>query len=176
MHKLLYHFRRNRTYATHERWGVFAGLLFLTLAVTAGGWLLLGKPAASASSIVVTKIDLTKDTLPIGDKPTGEVTITVANKETQTPAVGVWLGLRIEDAILRTPQFTYYDWYSPTPERLFFQTNDKGQLTLPLTSKIAGLVRYEIYAANPEMANDAKYQPLDSSFNVSYIDDASSSI
>lgn len=168
MTHLLHHFRRNRTYSSYERWGVFAGMLTLTLAVTAGGWLLLGKPAVSASSLTVANIELTKDNLPATGQPEGAVTVTIADKETLAPVIGVWVGLRIADPALRTPETTYYDWYSPAAERAFFQTDGNGRVTFPLTSKIPGAIEYQIYAANPEMANDAKYQSLHSALTVTY--------
>ncbi len=168
MNKVMYHLRRNRNYSSHERWGVFAGLFILTLAVTAGGWLLLGKPASSAASVTVTDIKLSQNTLPIGIDSEGTVTLTLANKETTEPAEGVWVGLRVPLSELRTPQFSYYDWYSPESERAFYQTDTVGKVVFPLASLVTGTIEYEIYTANPELANDAKYQSLNQKFTVSY--------
>jgi len=168
MHKMLHNFRRNRSYSSHERWGVFAGLLILTLAVSAGGWMLLGKPAASAASIEVTEVKLSQEILPIGVDSKGTVTITLANKEASKPAEGVWVGLRIPLPELRTPALSYYDWYSPESERAFYQTDKQGQVVLPLASTVSGLIEYQIYTANPELANDAKYQSLGQKFTVNY--------
>ncbi len=168
MHKIFHHLRRNRNYSSHERWSVFAGLFILTLAVTAGGWLLLGKPATSAASVAVTDIKLSRDTLPIGIESKGMVTLTLADKETNQSMEGVWVGLRIPLSEFRTPAFTYYDWYSPASERAFFQTDSTGKVVFPLASLVTGAIEYEIYTANPELANDAKYQDLKQSFTVSY--------
>lgn len=168
MHKLIHQLRRNRDYSSHERWGVFAGLLLVTLAISAGGWLLLGKPAASAESLAVTKIELSADTLPTGSQAQGYVTITLANKETDSPQPNIWVGLRVADMKMRTTEFTYFDWYSPEPDRAFFQTDEQGQLKLPLKSEVAGVVTYQIFTANPELANDAKYQSLNREFRVNY--------
>lgn len=168
MHKILHHLRRNRDYSSHERWGVFAGLLLLTLAITAGGWLFLGRPVSSAATIAVTDIKLSRDTLPVGTSSEGTVTLAVADKETNQPVEGVWVGLRIPSPELRTPQFTYYDWYSPAPERAFFQTDAQGQVVFPLASVVPGTIEYQVYIANPKLANDGKYQDLKQSFMVSY--------
>ena len=161
--------RRNQTYAPHERWGVFAGLLLLTLAVTAGGgWLLTGKAVLSASSLMVTNVVLSDTALPINQPAAGQATIIIADKETQQPREGIWVGLRVDESRLQTPELTYFGWYSPTPERAFYQTDSQGQVELPLASAIPGMIEYEIYAANPELANDAKYQSLHNSFTIEY--------
>jgi hypothetical protein len=167
MTHILHHFRRNRSYSSHERWGVFAALLLLTLVVSAGGGLMFGRTAASAMPIAV-QINLERDTLPVGLEPAGQVALTLTNKETMLPAANVWVGLRIADPALRTPAFTYYDWYSPKPEHAFFITDTDGQVKFPLASLQEGAVEYQIYTANPESASDAKYQSLHSSFVVSY--------
>lgn len=148
----------------------------MTIAVSAGGWLLFGKPVASAKSLTVSQVELSADTLPVGSLAKGYATITLTNKETQTPKAGVWVGLRIADTALRTAGATYYDWYSPEPERAFFQTDNNGQLKLPLKSEIAGPITYQVFTANPEIANDAKYQSLDYSFTVDYVGDDSPAI
>ena len=168
MNKVIYHLRRNRNYSSHERWGVFAGLLLLTLAVTAGGWLFLGRPVSSAAAMTVTNIKLSQDTLPVGTKSVGTATLTLADKETNQPTEGVWVGLRIPSPELRTPQFTYYDWYSPESERAFFQTDTAGQVVFPLASVVPGTIEYQIYTANPELANNGKYRSLGQKFAVSY--------
>ncbi len=168
MHKILHGFKRNRSYSSHERWGVFAGMLLLTLAISAGGWMLMSKPAASATSIAVTEVKLSKDILAVGEKPNGNVVLTLAHKETSIPAEGIWIGLRIPLSELRTPQFTYYDWYSPESGRAFYQTDKQGKVEFPLASLVPGLVEYQVYAGNPEISNDTKYQNLHKSFIVDF--------
>jgi hypothetical protein len=170
MTHILHHLRRRNRgdYSSHERWGVFAGLLLVTLAVSAGGWLLFGKPASSANSLAVSKVELSANSLPVGSLATGYVTIDLANKETNTPQAGVWVGLKVADTVMQTPEFTYFGWYSPETERSFFQTDKKGEIKIPLKSQVAGSVHYQIFTANPELANDGKYQSLDYGFSVEY--------
>ncbi|MFA5010262.1 MAG: hypothetical protein WC553_03530 [Patescibacteria group bacterium] len=168
MPHLLHHFRRNRTYNSHERWGVFSALFILTIAVSAGGWLLSGQPVASATTLAVTNIKLPPYELYADGKQQGEVVLTVTDKTTSLPATGIWVGLQIADPTLRTNRLTYFDWYSPESERAFFLTNDNGKVSFPLMSDMVGSLEYKIYTANPEAVNDAKYQSLDKSFVVKY--------
>lgn len=132
--------------------------------------MLFGQPATSAASVAVAEIKLSHDTLEVGTTAAGTATITLADKETGAPAQNIWVGLFIPTDNLRTPTQTYFGWYSPSPERAFFQTDEDGQVSFPLVSTVPGSITYEIYAANPELANDAKYQSLHKSFVMNYVE------
>jgi hypothetical protein len=159
--------QRNRNYHRHEKWGVFAALAIVTLAVWSSQNLWAEGAPASANTLLVQNVSVpsTIDMARIG----GDLSvIALVDKRTNQPAQGVWVGLRVKDASKRTPELTYYDWYSPHPERAFYPTNDLGLVYFPLESKIAGQIDYDIYVGNPELKTGAKYQKLDKSFSVEY--------
>ncbi len=165
---MLHHFRRNRTYSHHERWGVFAAMFALTILVSAGGWLLAGQPVVSASSMVVDSVNLSEKVVAADGASTTTAVITLQNKETQEPAADVWVGLIVPDINLRTPELSYLDWYSFEPGRAFYQTDQEGKISFKLASTIKGNIEYQIFTANPELKNDNKYQKLETSFWVTY--------
>ena len=162
-------FHRNRAYASRDRWGVFGALLTLTVLISAGSWLNLLKPASSAMTIEVKNIAISQTPLVANAKSTGEVSIDLVNTQTDTPASGVWVGLRIANPLDRSTKTNYYDWYSPIPERAFFATDANGNVKLPLISSKAGTIEYQIYTANPQASDAGKYQSLEKSFSVSYL-------
>ena len=82
--------------------------------------------------------------------------------------MGVWVGLQIVNPVLRGVANSYLGWYSPEPQRAFYQTDVNGQVQFPLISEIAADIEYAIYAANPELKNDNKYQELDRRFTVTF--------
>lgn len=129
---------------------------------------MFGRPAASASSLAVKSVEVTDKVVAAGGLSHTNVTITLANKENQEPAANVWVGLIVANSDLRTPAFTYVDWYSFEPSRVFYQTDRSGQVTFKLASVISGDIEYQIFAANPELKNDNKYQKLETSFWVTY--------
>ncbi|AKM84879.1 MAG: hypothetical protein VE98_C0001G0425 [candidate division Kazan bacterium GW2011_GWA1_50_15] len=168
MQHLFHHLRRDRSYSSHERWGVVVALGILTILISAGGFILFGNPAASASSLAVTDIRLTSQTLPADGANHGQATITISDKKTDQAVVGVWVGLQIVNPVLRGVANSYLGWYSPEPQRAFYQTDVNGQVQFPLISEIAADIEYAIYAANPELKNDNKYQELDRRFTVTF--------
>ena len=170
MAHLSHPFHRNRSYASHDRWGVFGTLLTLTVLVSAGSWFNLLKPASSAMTIEVKNISVSQTSLVANAKPTGEVSFDLVNTQDNSPASGVWVGLRIENPLDRTDTNTYYDWYSPALERAFFQTDTNGKVKFPLISGKTGTIEYQIYTANLEGSNEGKYQNLGKSFVATYVE------
>lgn len=168
MKRLLHHLRRDRTYSSRERWGVFATLGILTVAVSLGSVVLFGRPVASATSLKVADIALSSEVLQVSDQPTGTATITLVDKKTDQPAGGVWVGLLVTNPVQRSAQFTYLDWYSPEPNRAFYQTDSIGQVKFALASGIPGEITYKVYVANPNLKNDNKYQDLEDGFAVRF--------
>lgn len=168
MRKILHHFRRNRSYSHHERWGVFAAILVLTLMMSAGSWLMFGKPAASASSLMVQSVNLDRETAPADGEASIRAAITIVHKETNEPAAGIWVGLAIPETSKRTAGLSHAGWYSFEPGRAFYQTDARGEIEFRLASVVPGEIPYDIYAANPELKNDNKYQKLATSFWATY--------
>ncbi|OGB73494.1 hypothetical protein A3K24_01385 [candidate division Kazan bacterium RIFCSPHIGHO2_01_FULL_44_14] len=166
MKHILHHFRRNRTYSSHERWGVFAVLGALTILVSASSFILFGEPVASASSLAVFEINPINQTLSADGLAHGQTTITVIDKKTSQAVVGVWVGLQVTNPTLRSMESTYLDWYSPEPGRAFYQTDERGQVSFLMISSVPGEIEYAIFAANPELKNDNKYQDLEQRFKV----------
>lgn len=147
---------------------MFAGLFCLTLVVSAGSGLLFGRSAISDSTMAVQNIQVPDKAIEASGKTAGEAIITIVDKNTQTPIAGAWVGVRIENAEMRTPSLTYFDWYSPVPERAFFPTDDNGQIKIPLASEVSGVIEYKVYTADIEAPDHSKYQPLNSSFVITY--------
>ncbi|MBU1357120.1 MAG: hypothetical protein KJ620_11190, partial [Candidatus Edwardsbacteria bacterium] len=112
-------------------------MLILTVAVTAGSYLMFGRPAISAASVSVESVNVKKDAIPADGITTTQTTIRLANKETNAPAAGVWTGLIVANPDLRSPGFTYNGWYSLEPGRAFYQTNENGEVVFQLASTVA---------------------------------------
>ena len=168
MKHILNQLKRDRTYSTHERWGVFAALGVLTILVSAGGWFLFGQPAASAATLTVAGATLPQDTISADGQTSGQTVLTIINEIDNQPAAGVWVGLLITNPVQRTPALTHFDWYSAEPGRAFYQTDANGQVTFELMSTIPGEIEYQVYAANPELKNDNKYQDLEYQFTARF--------
>ena len=97
-----------------------------------------------------------------------EVAITVTQKSDSTPAPGVWVGLRVNDEQMVTPDLSSFGWYSPEANRSFYQTDVQGQVKFSVRSKIAGDITYGVYAADPEQKNNGKYLSLERDFTIHF--------
>lgn len=169
-HQIGHKLRRGRNYHTREKWGVFAGLAVVTLLVWASSSMWYAKAPASSNTIYVQDIakpDVVGVTTPENDS-IDLAAIALVDKRTNQPAAGLWVGLHIKDETLRSPKFTYFDWYSPKAERAFYPTNAQGVVYFPLQSEIGGHVTYDVFVANPDGPSSQKYQALDGSFSVEY--------
>lgn len=171
MHKLIFKTRlflaRSRHYHRHERWGVYMALLAITFGVWSAGNLWNQQAPASVHSLYIQNISA-PDTMALAESGTQLAAVSVVDKTTNAPAVGVWVGLKIKDGAERSPEYTYRGWYSPKAERAFYPTNSLGLVYFPLDSTKSGKVEYEIYAGNPELDTTARFQPLQKSFTVEY--------
>lgn len=170
LHTIHHHMRRGRPYHKREKWGVFAGLAVVTLLIWATSSMWYVKAPASSNTIYVQDVSVPQ----IAAITTTEAdqadlaAIALVDKRTNQPAAGVWVGLYIEDETLRSPKFTYYDWYSPKAERAFYPTNAQGIVYFPLQSEVGGHITYDIFVANPDGPTSQKYQQLDSNFAIEY--------
>lgn len=165
-----HHLRRNRKYHIREKWGVFAGLAAVTLLVWAGSSTWYNKAPASFNTLYVQDVSLPNFVQVTTPETAGLdlAAIALVDKRTNQPAAGQWIGLRVSEATKRSPQFTYYDWYSPKAERAFYPTNDQGVVYFPLQSEVGGNVTYEVFVANPDGPASQKYQRLGADFSVEY--------
>ncbi|RLC37321.1 hypothetical protein DRH29_02420 [candidate division Kazan bacterium] len=167
MRKFLHHFRRDRKYFRHDRWTVFGILAAVTLLVLLVNWTRLSTPKDSNLVLTVSKTAISENVIPADGSTFSNVGIWVQDQN-GLPADSVWIGLKIYEPSLRTPAMTYLDWYSPEPERAFYQTNRGGWVEFPIASKIAGEIEYHIYTADPKAPQNQKYQNLNSSFVVTF--------
>lgn len=170
IHKISHHLRRGRNYHAREKWGVFAGLAVVTLLVWATSNMWYTSAPASFNTIYVQ--DIAKPNMVAITTPESDnidiAAIALVDKRTNKPAAGLWVGLRIKDETLRSPKFTYFDWYSPKAERAFYPSDAQGVVYFPLQSEVGGYVTYDVFVANPDGPSSQKYQPLESRFTVEY--------
>ncbi|MBN2585380.1 Ig-like domain-containing protein [Patescibacteria group bacterium] len=116
-----------------------------------------------AGDLKISKMELMADGV-----DSSEVVVTVTQKEDNLPLSDVWVGLNINDDKLATPELSSFGWYSPEPERSFYQTNNQGQVKFSVRSKIAGDITYSIYAADPGQKNSGKYLSLGRDFTLHF--------
>ncbi|MFH0905675.1 MAG: hypothetical protein V1826_03085 [bacterium] len=175
MTHILHHFRRNRSYARHERWGVVAMLAVLTAIVSLGSWLAFGpgKPAASATDVSAIAMAQPISGIPANGKNFSTATITIIDTKTDQPVPNAWVGLKINDPEQRTPERTYNGWYSPELSRAFYQTNARGQVEFELYSRVSGSIDYQVYTADPDAKDSDQYQKLDTVLTVAFAPDES---
>jgi len=167
--KIFYHFRRNRTYARHERWGVVAGLFALTLAVAGVGFLFVNKSQAEAADITIETVTTPDRSIKANGQDSADTQILVTKTGSNVPAVNTWIGLKVHDKGLTTSQLTYNEWYSPETGRAFFQTDARGEVDFPMLSQKAGTITYDIYTADIGTDNStASYRKLGKQFVVHY--------
>lgn len=165
----LHHFRRNRKYARHERWAVVLGLFVLTLLIAGAGYGLNVKNQAQASNIEVESVTAPDRPIRADGHDFEEARLSLTQTGSSIPAVNVWVGLKLKDRKMTSPSLSLNNWYSPQPDRAFFQTDARGQVTFPMMSEVAGTVEYDIYLANIGEGMEASYQRLDKEFVVNYV-------
>ncbi|MEZ4210358.1 MAG: hypothetical protein R3B38_01440 [Patescibacteria group bacterium] len=166
MIELIRNLRRLRNYHPREKWWVFGGLAVITLVIWSVNSVWLDDTPANKHTVSVSNLSVPSDV--VKNEGFELATIQLTDKNTSQPVSGVWVGLRISDKAKRSPSYTYYDWYSPKAGRAFFPTNEEGEVYFPLESELDGEVEYDIYVGNPDVANYAKYQSLDTGFRVNY--------
>lgn len=168
MKHLIHKIRQKRNYSPSERWLTLGMMLILTIGISGSGWFLFGKPAASATSLEVVGIDINRTQVIADAKDTANVGLRIIDKTTLQPAEKVWVGLYIKNEWQRSEALTYNHWYSFESGRAFYQTDAQGQVIFPVKSELAGAIEYQVYAANPELKNDNKYQKLEGSFTINF--------
>ncbi|MFA5270076.1 MAG: hypothetical protein WC400_00425 [Patescibacteria group bacterium] len=119
--------------------------------------------ALQAGDLTISKTEVMADGI-----DSSEIAITITQKENNTPASEVWVGLNINDEALATPDLSSFGWYSPEPGRSFYQTNAQGQVKFSVKSKIAGDITYGVYVADPEQKNSGKYIALERDFVIHF--------
>lgn len=164
MTKLLAHFKRERKYSSHERWGIVVGLLGLSVIATIGGWMLVGSAQADSHVWMVKSIQYP---VTVADDTDQVAKLELATAD-GTPAAGVWAGLRVTDGTLLSPDFTHEGWYSPIKNRTFFKTDSHGIVEFPLKSQYDGAIEFDVYTADPELSEDNRYTPLNYGFTVQF--------
>lgn len=165
--KIRLFFARRRHYHSHEKWGVYAALFAITFGVWSASNLWQQDAPASVHTLYIQEISA-PNSMPLSESGRQIAAVSVIDKTTNQPAVGVWIGLRVKDPGESSPEYTYKSWYSPKAGRAFYPTNSLGLVYFPLDSTRAGKVEYEIYAGNPELNTSAKFQALQKSFVVEY--------
>lgn len=169
MKHLLHHFRRDRSYDSRDRWGVFAALAVLTMLVSVGSWLFVDHKSASATTAVLASVEVdSQDPVPADGRSAHQATITILDKATAEPKAGVWVGLKVDKPGLATSSATYLGWYSPEPGRAFYKTNEQGQVEFKLVSETAGDIDYDIYLADPKSNAQDKYERLEGTITASF--------
>lgn len=167
MEKIIHHFRRNRSYQRRDRWMVFTILAVVTMFVLFVNWSRLLTPAENEVILTVKNTNISQDVVATGSTSFSNVTIQL-QYENGLPAKSIWVGLKVHEPSLRTPEFTYSDWYSHEPDRSFYQTDSSGRVKFPVASHIAGEVEYHIYTADPDASQNKKYLDLNSNFVITF--------
>ncbi len=163
--KVLHHFRRNRNYSSNERLGIVSLLFALSVVASIGGWLLVSNASAQSSTWTVKSVEYPVVTTEGTEVQQAKVTLTDSEG---TPAVGVWTGLKIKNPTLRSPQFTYQEWYSPSKDHAFFKTNAEGIVTFPLYSEVQGDISYDLYTTDRDLVKTGRFSDLDYSFTAQF--------
>lgn len=138
-------------------------ILFLSYTV----WGLIGNNALSKTNLEVSDLSISKNEITANGADYSLVEITITNLNTSSFANNVWIGLDIKEDALTDENFSYFGWYSPSPNRAFYQTDSSGKVSFKIKSNIPGDITYEIYAANPEQ-KAGKYQSLEKEFILSF--------
>ncbi|MBU1083439.1 hypothetical protein KKE14_03360 [Patescibacteria group bacterium] len=126
-------------------------------------WGLISKGAISGSNLEVSNLTISKDSLVANGKDFSTVEINIANKE-GIPASNMWVGLKITDITKATESFSYFGWYSPEPNKSFYQTDENGKVSYAIKSEIAGDINYEIFVTGNSQSDGNGYQSLDKKF------------
>lgn len=167
MKNFTHHFRRNRSYHRHDRWVVFAVLAIVTVFVLFVDWSRLLTPKEDDMILAVRNTSVSQDVVKAGSTTFSNVTIQLQDENGQL-AKSAWVGLKIHEKTLRTPEFTNEDWYSFEPDRSFYQTDPTGRVKFPIASHVLGDIEYHIYVADPDSPQNQKYQSLNSSFVITF--------
>jgi len=141
--------------------GIIAAILLLLSYLV---WGLIGSHVLSKSTMAVTGLNISKNELTADGQDFSMVSFTIIDNQNETKLSNVWVGLNIVNPIQTTDDLSYFGWYSPEPNRAFYQTDQNGQVKFNVRSKISGDITYAIYAANPNRKNSGKYQNLDKEF------------
>lgn len=99
------------------------------------------------------------------DFATAKITILSDNN----PASEVWVGLKLKNSQQTTDEFDYFGWYSAEPNQSFYKADQNGAVTIPIKSKVAGNITYDIYATDPNQKNQkSDYTNLNFSFPLTF--------
>lgn len=145
--------------------GVIAVILLLLSYLV---WGLIGSHALSQSTIVATDLTISKNELIANGQDFSIVSLTIIDNQNNAKVSDIWVGLNIVNPTQTTDDLSYFGWYSPEPNRAFYQTNQNGQVTFNIRSKISGDITYAIYVADPDHKNSGKYQNLDKEFTLKF--------
>ena len=158
--KHLIHRLRRKDYATHDRWRIFGLLGLVTLMLLMGGlWGSLKSPNPT-EGLSVADVNVIPVVVPIFSDDANDVAVITIVGGDGKPASGVWIGLKASETTIPDLNFRYEGWYSPSPQRVFYKTNDLGQVAIPLRSSVPEEVVYIVYVANRSEVAAAKYYKL----------------
>ena len=152
--------------ANHPLYVGTAVALVVLLGLTIWGF--IGNRVSSSTILQAGDLAISKTEVLADGQDSSAVTITITNKEENTPVAGVWIGLHINDEQQATPELSSFGWYSPESGRSFYQTDEQGRVEFNIKSKITGDISYGIYAADPEQKNSGKYQSLERDFTLHF--------
>ncbi len=149
---------------------VYLGIIVLLIVAIGGiSWgLMMNNKAFSKSSLIAQNVIVDKTEVAADGLDFSQVTITIANQKENIVVPDIWTGLDVENDEQVTDGYSYFGWYSLEQNRAFYQTDQNGQVTFKIKSKIPGDIVYTIYIADPEQNGSGKYQSLDKSFTVSF--------
>ena len=140
----------------------------LILVLSYAAWGLIGNKALSKTNLEVSNLSISKSDLLANGTDSSLVDITITNLDTGSLASNVWVGLKIVNNQMTDEEFSYFGWYSPSPNRSFYQTNQSGNVKFKVKSNITGDISYGVFAADPEQKNSGKYQNLNKEFTLSF--------
>lgn len=140
----------------------------LILVLSYAVWGLIGNKALSRTNLEVSNLNIGKSELSANGTDSSLVDITITNLDTGSLASNIWVGLKITNNQMIDEEFSYFGWYSPSPNRSFYQTDQSGSVRFKIKSKIAGNISYSVFAADPEQKNSGKYQNLNKEFTLSF--------
>lgn len=145
--------------------GIIAAILLLLSYLV---WGLIGSHALSQSTMAAADLTISKNEIIANGQDFSIVSFTIIDSQDETKLSDVWVGLNIVNPIQTTDDLSYFGWYSPEPNRAFYQTDQNGQIKFNVRSKISGDIIYAIYAANPDHKNSGKYQNLNKEFTLHF--------
>ena len=142
--------------------------VFLILVLSYVTWGLISNRAFSKTTLEVSNLNISKNELLADGDESSLVDITITNLDTGSLASNVWVGLKIADDQIIDEEFSYFGWYSPSPNRSFYQTDQDGNVRFQVKSTLVGDITYGVFAADPEQKNSGKYQNLNKEFTLSF--------